>query len=643
MAIVRKSLLGLAAACLLHSGLSAQDDDPKALFNDAFRALMTGDKDTALTKLQGVLKLDPTHEAAFKLWMATDKDKWTEMLLQRGDIGKIAKHLLSRAQKGRTELSRDGDAIAALVEKAMSKDFGPRAEAINEISAKHGEFAVPALIAKLADHDNPDGQVYALMAIQRIGRAATLPLIEAAASSNATLRRNIAAAFNMSKDHRSIPCLAGLLKDGNEGVVTVARTALEGMGADTTDSVALYLRQSRNYLVGIGTQGTDISDVVWSFQDEKLAAKDVHASVYPFELAKQSAEKALSMDPSSAEATTLIARAYLGQVAAIDAGNIEDLKDVRANLLMVAMTTGPKVLGTALSESIKAKQPFVAVAAIEALGRTEDKDSLGNSPLVGALESDNSMVRYAAALALTRASRASNVPAAGKVVEVLAQAVAEKNVSRVASVGFANPTQVKAVGSDRIGVVFEANFDTVDQVTEALITSTINPDVLVVNSQLPDGIPADVMGIIKRWDRLSHIKVIVAAEDTDKAEELYGPRGAKIVPASFKGTDLRASVESSLKDVDAAPRKVRAQQFAIGASNALHTLAANRVDVSSAIESLRGQLTREDKVAIPAAEALGEADTSIVPSAGRSRYSSRRRWCWAVRCGVPATHARRCG
>ena len=88
MAIVRKSLLGLIVACAVQGGLSAQT--AQQLFDDAFRALMTGNKAEAQKKLEEVLKLDISREDAFKLWIATEKDKWYEMLLQEGEMSKIA-------------------------------------------------------------------------------------------------------------------------------------------------------------------------------------------------------------------------------------------------------------------------------------------------------------------------------------------------------------------------------------------------------------------------------------------------------------------------------------------------------------------------------------------------------------------------
>jgi len=60
----------------------------------------------------------------------------------------------------------------------------------------------------------------------------------------------------------------------------------------------------------------------------------------------------------------------------------------------------------------------VAVGAIEALGHVEERDQLQSSSLVAALDSSDKRVRYAAAVALAKASGGVAVPANDKVVEV---------------------------------------------------------------------------------------------------------------------------------------------------------------------------------------------------------------------------------
>ena len=117
MAIVRKSVLGIVAACVVQGAAFAQatETEESKLINDAFRALMLKDKDGAVSKLEAVIKLNPSNEQAFNLYVAVEGERWRELLATEGKIGEYASHIINLARKGRIELSRDDDAIKALV------------------------------------------------------------------------------------------------------------------------------------------------------------------------------------------------------------------------------------------------------------------------------------------------------------------------------------------------------------------------------------------------------------------------------------------------------------------------------------------------------------------------------------------------
>jgi hypothetical protein len=286
---------------------------------------------------------------------------------------------------------------------------------------------------------------------------------------------------------------------------------------------------------------------------------------------------------------------------------------VKANLNMVAMAMGPQVLGSALEDSIRDNQPMVAAAAIGALGSTTDRDALSNSPLLSALDSSNKIVKYAAALALTEASRASNVPNSDKVVAVLANAIAEQAEKRVAIVGLdsSNEKVARNAQSARTGEAISGVMKDIKDTAERFLTQAVAADVVVINEVLPDGAPETIMDIFKHDDRTSHMKVIIVAKDADKAAERFGDKIAGVIQAGFKPADLQAKVNEALEGVDMSSINARAAKVAKDASVALHTLASNRVDVSGAVASLEAQLQRDDSVSIPSANALGEAGTGI--------------------------------
>ena len=608
MAILRNSLLGLVAACVTQGTVLAQED-PEALFNAAWRDVMLDKKEDALGKLEGVLRLVPNHEGAWALFESTESDRWNELILEEGEIGKIAAHLMALARERRIEISRDTDLIADLVESACGSDYQTNSIARVQLANKHGEYAVPALIAKLADEDT---ELRAIQTLVEIGRRATPALVEALQSDNAGVRRGIAATLQLTLDSRALPAVTALTRDGNEGVVTVAASAVEALGGDRgADAGSLYTQQAESYLLGRGTQGMDYSEVVWSFVDGALTYADCPAEVYPYELAKKSAVQALNLDPSNDLAKTLVARAYLTQAAAIQHGDVEELADTLPSLRMVAMAMGPQTLSRALSDSLADGKTLAAVAAIEALGDTLDRSAVGESGLIPALDNGNSMVRYAAALAVTRASRAGNVPQAGRVVSILGEAIGEEAVRQITVIGLssANLATAEAAGV-RPGYWTDANA-TIKEAASDILFGLKAPDVIVVNDIQSDGIPMDLIGVLANNRRTSDIKVILVTDDEDGANELYGDKIAGVLTPGFQEHQLREKVDEVLADLPVDPRAERASMVAIAASNALHRLASNRVDVSSAVDRIANQLNREDDVAIPAAGALGEGGSSI--------------------------------
>src|SRR5690606_5580642 len=113
----------------------------------------------------------------------------------------------------------------------LQEDYGTRRQAVSEILAEHGEFAVPAFVAILGDENRADEQTYAISALNQIGRTAALPLIAALQSDNELQRRNVAAALSLIGDRRAVPAFLALASnDPSAAVRDIATRALERFG-----------------------------------------------------------------------------------------------------------------------------------------------------------------------------------------------------------------------------------------------------------------------------------------------------------------------------------------------------------------------------------------------------------------------------
>ncbi len=605
-----KSLLAFAVAVVVGGVGRAQDE----AFAEGVKHLRLGQSAEALAKFQEVLAKDPSNEQALQLYRSVEQDVWVMLLNEKGEIQKIAQSILERAKLEKVARSRDEAAIGALVDQATAADgtYESRREAVLKLSAEHGEFAVPALVAKLANDDDDKAQINAIYALSQIGHTAVLPLCEATKSSSATVRLNAAAALSHIGDARAVPTMARLAQtDDQENVREVARRFLAKHDASGA-AADLYLAQSRGYLRGGVGQGAQ-SDVVWSLKDDKLVAQDVPAATYSIELAKAAAHDAVAIDPQSQNARAGLAAAYLAHANVIETsaaqnpdGELAALAPMVGELKVTALASGPAVLRQALTEAVRDGIVPVAVGAIDALAVAESRDSLAGSPLVAALDSSDSRISYAAAMALVKASGGSNVPAGDKVVSLLASAVTEESIRMIQVIDNSSETRRAASEANTArGARIWVDASARDGMSSILNNPEV--DVVVINEILPDRVPEDVIGLLKRDPRTADVKVVVMAKDVEKAKERFGDSVTAVIEGPVTGDSLTAAVNSALEGVAVEPRNARAEQVAAGASAALEAMASAKSGIGGALGSLAAQLDRADAVAVPAAKALGMA------------------------------------
>lgn len=593
-----QSLLAAVVAIVVGGSALAQDTP----LQEAVTLLRVNQKDEAIAKLREILAADPSNEEALQIYQSVSQDEWYLLMTQEGEIQKIARSILDRAKVTRKERNRDADAINALVDKIIEVDasYDVRQGAVNELIVQHGEFAVPALVEKLGV-DDAETQVQAIAALNQLGSVAVLPLLEALNSSNDLVVRNVAAALKMIGDRRVAPMMAFLANDSRTDVQTIAQKFLQKVGV-SGDALQLMLAQADGYLKGNVPPG-GYSDVVWSLVDDKLVATDVPSQVYPAELAKSVAAHAVAMAPTSLAARSSLAQANLAE-AEIIAGDeaLAELAPIAEELKNAALASGVDALRSALDAGVEKGLAPVAVGAIHALQDAEIIDSIGDSSLVAALSSSDKRIQYAAASALVRASRGDSVPQLSKVVEVLAQAVTEEMVrtveviappsndvsSAVASTGKNRGIAVNASGSALIGM-------------QKLLWTPV--DVVVINEILPDRLPEDVIGNIKKDPRMANTRIVVVTKDEDAARERFGDEVA-FTMAPLTGESLVAAVSTALEGADS-PAGARAESYAGAASADLLSLARRKADIGGAIGNLSLQLNRGDSVSVPAARAVG--------------------------------------
>ncbi len=601
-----QSLLAAAVAVVVGGSAIAQGTP----LQDAVMALRLNKPEEAKAKLREILASDPSNVDALNLYHSVSQDEWYMLMTSKGEIQQIAQSILDRAKVERKQRSRDEAAIEALVATATAKDsdYGTRQKAINSLISDHGEFAVPALVARLGNPDDSEGQILAISTLRQIRSAAVLPLIEALKSSNERVVQNAASALLLIGDERANAAMAHLASDDRATVSTVARRYLAQNKVEG-GAVDLMLAQSKAYLKGDIPPG-GFSEVVWKLVDDKLVAADVPAMLFPVELAKSCAADAVRIAPASLEARSALAQANLGEATLIENSiaqgdeAMKALEPVAADLKIAALATGVDSLRAALDAGVQEGMPAVAVGAIHALAQAESSGSVSQSSLLAALDSSDKRIKYAAAEALVRASGGVSVPQSDKVVGVLAEAVAEEAVRTVQVIAPASDvTNAVQASSSARGYAVDASADAVAGMRSLLINP--NVDVVVINEILPDRMPEDVINNVKKDTRMANTRIVVIAKDVEAAKTRFG-EGIGVVQAPLTGEALIAAVNTALEGA-ANPAGERAESYASKASQALLAMAAQKDGIGGALQSLGKQLNRGDNVAVPAARALGFA------------------------------------
>jgi DNA-binding NarL/FixJ family response regulator len=192
-------------------------------------------------------------------------------------------------------------------------------------------------------------------------------------------------------------------------------------------------------------------------------------------------------------------------------------------------------------------------------------------------------------------------------VSVLADAVTEEAVYSIQVIA---PTKATAAAveasSKQRGFAVEASADALTGMRSLLINPGV--DVVVINENLPDGMPEQVIGNIKKNATMAAAKIVVIAKDEAAAKARFGD-GIAFVQAPLTGENLVAAVKTALEGTTT-PANQRAEDYAAEASKALATLAQNQGAIGGALGSLAKQLNRSDAVAVNAAKALGHGGTA---------------------------------
>lgn len=602
----RKLGLAFAFALLTAPAFSlAPRDEVSDLFNQGVELLRRGHDDEALQAFKQVLAKNPTHDQAYELWKNIDADTWLDIMSKGGEFELVAKRLQRLGTLGRAERKNDAEAIKDLLGKIRSDDAKARREAVRRLASEHGEFAVPMMLPTLADTGAEDRRVLYMTTLSQMDSDVVPPLIEALASEDAFLRRNVALTLGYIGDRRAGGMLAVLAaSDPDPSVQAAAKDALGRVKAsgnplrDFLEAGAGYQMRRDSVLAA-----HEYSTVVWNWTDKGLVAKPVPRDVYGDEMSRKSYYRALAVDPGSLEARAGLARACASEMSSIElmtaAGQDATALQGDSQGCAVALNlAGADALDLALSNAVRDGDSNSGIGLVRALAQ------LPNAPTAGlnqALNSQDGALRAESALAIAHTAMNGRNTAGPDVVNALGDA-AGRDIARMAFVIDSDASRCSSVntGLKALGVS-SVCWDNGAKGT-AMLHRVPGVDVILVADKLSDLTTDQVIDDIRADSRYEKTPVFVLSAAPEKAAELYGSTTQGVIGNPADLSAVGAALGAVTGD------RARADKLAAQAAMALAHLSMSGTNVSSALTGLTSTLaTRPDEVTIPAMFAIGAA------------------------------------
>ena len=594
--------IALAALALMTAPAHAAAFDVKDDFAMAVEMLQRGKKDEALKALQKVIAQSPDQATAYELWRGTDYAVWRDMLVLGGDFELSAKRLIELARQGRAERKKDDAAISELVAKVVSSetDALERRKALRTLSADHGEYAVPALIAGLGSDGDDEGRVLAMHALSQMGAEVGAPLCVALASEDAVLRRNICFVLGNLGDARSVGALQKTaMMDGDESVKNAAAESLAKLSA-TGDAESNLLKASDGYYAGRDMWMREAGDVVWGWSEGRLVGTPIPTALYGVETSRRAALHALAVNPASTAALARVARGFVGlqvkcdalTAAGVDCGDWKTKAD--AGVLAVN-AAGVDALDAALADAVTHLDASSGGALCRVLAGLAKGPTAG---LEAALRCSDGALSSEAAVALAHIATRSGGSVGADVVTVLGAATGREAL-RLALVVDGDEARGSAIAAALTKNNVHANRWTSGAKALGMLHRAPALDVIIVADSLPDLTTAQVIDEVRSTERFANTPILVATADAEGVASLYEDR----IKGTLTTAEDMASVMEAMAGELSGDRALAETLAARSASALAHV--GSKSDLKPAYAGLHAATKRADTIAVPALHALG--------------------------------------
>lgn len=306
-----------------------------------------------------------------------------------------------------------------------------------------GEYAIPQMLAAIADPDRKNEIAYITEALPKIGRPAIRPLVAAMQMQDVAVRAEVVRALGKIGYYEPLAYLKYEIETTDSDVIrTQAVNAIEQIddGALKISAAELFFRLGENYYNQDDSLAAaaeyDFANIwFWDTEKRALIRQEVNKDYFDELMAMRSCEWTLKADASAGKAIGLWIAAFF-RAESVGEPMPEYFGEGHADAMTYATTAGPEYLHQALERAISDGDAYVALGVVEAMAVNAGEKSLlyrlgTEQPLAKALSFEDRKVRYSAAIAFAEANPVNEFVGSDLIAENLAEAVRGQDIDAI--------------------------------------------------------------------------------------------------------------------------------------------------------------------------------------------------------------------
>lgn len=419
----------------------AAADEVSSAWNDFLHYTAIGRFDLAESYGQKLVELTPDPVMLLAL-SEENPDGYSILLKMNADsegLKAVSGQILEIIEKGRFIRRTDPKIIVEEIRRLSTTVRGRIAA--EERLRNAGQYAVPYMLAALADADRKNEFAAITQALPKIGRDAVRPLTASLQMENVAVKAEVVRALGKIGYFEPLPYLKLIAEtDPSAELKSLAEKAISDIDASALKIPAAELFFKLGEMYYDRAESVAVNDEYdfgniwfWDAAGSELKRVEVSKKYFAELMSMRCCEWALKADAATGKAIGLwIAGFFRAESAGV--AMPEYFGDGHADAMTYATTAGAEYLHQALARALANKETVVALGVVEAMAVNAGTKSLlyqlgTEQPLAKALTYEDQKVRYSAAIAIALALPTTGFVGSETIVENLSEAIIQNDAN----------------------------------------------------------------------------------------------------------------------------------------------------------------------------------------------------------------------